>query len=97
MVRILFDYEYDKYLGASGFLVCLVSRNNGTIKPLFVCTKTNNYGSGLRAAARYHANEKAFRLNKYENCGQILKHIDPLNYLVRITVLNSLEFTYSYR
>ena len=51
---ILFDYKYDKYLVASGFV--LVSRNNGTIRPLFVCTKAN-YGSGLRAAATYHANE----------------------------------------
>ena len=33
-----------------------VNRNNGTIRSLFVCTKAN-YVSGLRAAARYHANE----------------------------------------
>ena len=26
------------------------------MRPLFVCTN-GNYGSGLRAAARYHANE----------------------------------------
>ena len=45
---------YDKYLGAFGFV--LVSRNNRTIKLLFVCTKAN-YGSGFRAAATYHANE----------------------------------------
>ena len=53
-MRILFDYKYDKYLGASGFV--LVSRNNGNIRPLFVCTEAN-YKSGLRAAATYHANE----------------------------------------
>ena len=53
-MRILFDYKYDKYLGTFGFV--LVSRNNGTIRPLFVCTKAN-YGGGLRAAATYHANE----------------------------------------
>ena len=52
--RILFDYKYDKYLGAFGFV--LVSKNNGTIRPLFVCTEAN-YESGLRAAATYHANE----------------------------------------
>ena len=64
-MRILFDHKYDKYLGAFGFV--LVSRNNGTIKSLFVRTKAN-YGSDLRAAATYHANE-AFRLNEHENCG----------------------------
>ena len=53
-MRILFDYQYDKYLGAFGFV--FVNRNSGTIKPLFVCTEAN-YGSGLRAAATYHANE----------------------------------------
>ena len=53
-MRILFDCKYDKYLGAAGFV--LVNRNNGTIRPLFVCTEAN-YGSGLRAAATYHANE----------------------------------------
>ena len=53
-MRILFDHKYDKYLGAFGFV--LVSRNNRTIKSLFVCTKAN-YGSDLRAAATYHANE----------------------------------------
>ena len=53
-MRILFDCKYDKYLGSFGFV--LVSRNNGTIKPLFVYTKAN-CESGLRAAARYHANE----------------------------------------
>ena len=53
-MRILLDCKYDKYLGAFEFV--LVSRNSGTLKPLFVCTKAN-YGSGLRAAARYHANE----------------------------------------
>ena len=53
-MRILFDHKYDMYLGAFGFV--LVSRNNGTIKPLFVCTEAN-YGSSLRAAATYHANE----------------------------------------
>ena len=52
--RILFDCKYDKYLGAFGFV--LVSKNNGTIRPLFVCTEAN-YESGLRAAATYHANE----------------------------------------
>ena len=54
IMRILFDHKYDKYLGAFGFV--LVSRNNRTIKSLFVCTKAN-YGSDLRAAATYHANE----------------------------------------
>ena len=53
-MRILFDHKYDKYLGAFGFV--LVSRNNRTIKSLFVRTKAN-YGSDLRAAATYHANE----------------------------------------
>ena len=53
-MRILFDYKYNKYLGSLGFV--LASINNGTINPLFVCTKAN-YGSGLRAAATYHANE----------------------------------------
>ena len=53
-MRILFDCKYDKYLGAFGFV--LVNRNNESIKPLFVFTKAN-YGSCLRAAARYHANE----------------------------------------
>ena len=53
-MRILFDYKYDKYLGA--FVFVLVNRNNATIKPLFVGTKANN-GSGLRAAATYHANK----------------------------------------
>ena len=45
---------YNKYLDVFGFV--LVSRNNETVKPLFVCTEAN-YGSGLRAAATYHANE----------------------------------------
>ena len=54
IMRILFDHKYDKYLGAFGLV--LVSMNNGTIRPLFVCTEAN-YGSGLRAAATYHANE----------------------------------------
>ena len=53
-MRMLFDCKYDKYLGAAGFV--LVNRNNGTIRPLFVCTEAN-CGSGLRAAATYHANE----------------------------------------
>ena len=68
VMRILFDYEYDKYLGAFRFV--LVSRNNGTITSLFVCTKAN-YGSGLRAAAST-MQMKAFRLNKYENCGRVI-------------------------
>ena len=54
IMRILFDHKYDKYLGAFGLV--LVSMNNGTIRPLFVCTETD-YGSALRAAATYHANE----------------------------------------
>ena len=53
IMRILFDYYY-KYLGVIGFV--LASINNATIKQLFVCTK-ENYRSGLRAAATYHANE----------------------------------------
>ena len=52
-MRILFDCKC-KYLSAFGFV--LVSRNNGTIRPLFVHTKAN-HESGLRAAARCHANE----------------------------------------
>ena len=36
-MRILIDHKYDKYLGAFGFV--LVSRNNVTIKSLFVHTK----------------------------------------------------------
>ena len=69
-MRILFDYKYNKYLGAFEFV--LVSRNNGTIMPLFVRTKAN-YGSGLRAAAST-VQMKAFRLNEYENCGEVLKY-----------------------
>ena len=38
----------------------------GTMEQLGHCLCAN-YGSGLRAAATYHANE-AFRLNKHENC-----------------------------
>ena len=37
IMRILFDYKYDKHLGASVFV--LVSRNNETIKTLFVALK----------------------------------------------------------
>ena len=54
IMRILLDHKYDKYLGAFGLV--LVSMNNGTIRPLFVCTEAN-YESALRAAATYHANE----------------------------------------
>ena len=54
IMRILLDRKYDKYLGAFGLV--LASMNNGTIRPLFVCTEAN-YESGLRAAATYHANE----------------------------------------
>ncbi len=47
--------NYDKYLVTFGFV--LVSRNNGTMKPLFVCTKAN-YESVLReSSCEYHANE----------------------------------------
>ena len=53
-MRILFDYKYNRYLGSLKFV--LASINNGTINSLFVCTRANN-GSGLRAAATYHANE----------------------------------------
>ena len=53
-MRILFDYKYNKYLGSLEFV--LASINNAAINPLFVCSKAN-YGSGLRAAATYHANE----------------------------------------
>ena len=45
-MTILFDYY--KYLDAFGFV--FENRNNGDIKPLFVCTKAN-YESGVRAAA----------------------------------------------
>ena len=61
-----------------------MSRNNGTFKSLFVCTKAN-YGSVLRAAATYHANE-AFRLHKYENGGKVSKYFDAFE-LNRVTVL----------
>ena len=54
IIMILFDYQYNKYLQAFRFV--LANRNNGTIKPLFVCTKPN-YEGGLRAAATYHVNE----------------------------------------
>ena len=54
MMRILFDYKYNKYLGSLEFV--LASINNGTINPLFTCTRAN-YGSGLRAVVTYHANE----------------------------------------
>ena len=53
-MRILFDYKYKKCLGSLEFV--LASINNGTITPLFVCTRAN-YKSGLRAVATYHANE----------------------------------------
>ena len=53
-MRILFDYRYNKYFGSLEFVLATI--NNRTINPLFVCTKAN-YGSGLRAAATYHANE----------------------------------------
>ena len=53
-MRILLDHKYDKYLGAFGLV--LVSMNNGTIRPLFVCTEAN-YESGSRAAATYHPKE----------------------------------------
>ena len=77
-MRILFDCKYNKYLGSLGFV--LASINNGTINPLFVCTRAN-YGSGLRAAART-MQMKAFRLNKYENSGEALKCSDiNLNYI----------------
>ena len=52
----------------------MASINNGTINPLFVCTRAN-YGSGLRAAAT-SMQMKAFRLNKYENSGEALKCSD---------------------
>ena len=51
---LLLDHKYDKYLGAFGLV--LVSMNNGTIRPLFVCIEAN-YEGGLRAAATYDANE----------------------------------------
>ena len=54
IMRILFDFKYNKYLGAFEFV--LVSRNIGTIRPLFMCTEAN-YESALRAAATCHANE----------------------------------------
>ena len=49
----------------------------GTMEQLRHCLCAY-YGSGLRAAARYHANE-AFRLNKHENCKsfKVLKYFDP--------------------
>ena len=53
-MRILFDYKYNKYLGS--LKLVLASINNGTINLLFVRIRAN-YGSGLRAAATYHANE----------------------------------------
>ena len=53
-MRILFNYKYNKYLGSLEFV--LASINNETMNPLFVYTRAN-YGSGLRAAATYHANE----------------------------------------
>ena len=46
--------------GAFGFV--LVSRNNGTIKPLFACTKAN-YGSGLRAAGDAALNDMRIAVN----------------------------------
>ena len=52
--EILFEYKYDKYLGAFGFV--FVRGNNGTINSLFLCTKTNG-ATGSRAAATYHINE----------------------------------------
>ena len=56
-----------------------------------MCTKAN-YGSDLRAAATYHANE-AFRLNEHENCRLVLKYSNPFE-LYRVTVLaiGSLNF-----
>ena len=64
----------DNYLGASGFV--LVSRNNGIIKPLFVCTKAI-YGSGLRAAATYHANEGV----SVKWAWELLRCFDALSYV----------------
>ena len=55
-MRILFDYKYNSILVP--WSLFLASINNGTINSLFVCTRAN-YGSGLRAAATYHANEGA--------------------------------------
>ena len=37
IMRILFDYKYDKYLSVFGLV--LVSMNNGTIRPLFCALK----------------------------------------------------------
>ena len=54
IMRILFDLNMISILVLSGFV--LASRNNGTINPLFLCTRAN-YASGLRAAVSYHANE----------------------------------------
>ena len=41
IMRILFDYKYNKYLGSLEFV--LATTNNRTINRLFVCTKAN-YG-----------------------------------------------------
>ena len=72
----------------------MINRNNGTTKPLIVCTKANN-GSGLRAAATYHAN-KGVSLNKYENCGKVLKYFDAFG-LYRVTVLTIGTLKVSYQ
>ena len=48
IIRILFDCKYDEYHKAFRFVS--VSRNYGTTKPLFVCSKAN-YRNGFSAAA----------------------------------------------
>ena len=72
-MRILFDYWYDNnYLQAFGFV--LVTKNNGTFKSLFVCTKANS--EVVWEQLRRTMQIKAFRLNKYEDCGKVLKYFD---------------------
>ena len=69
-MRILFDYKYDKYLFRC-FRFVLVSINTETIKSLSVYTKVN-YGV-VRELQPGTMQMKAFGLNKYENCGKVLK------------------------
>ena len=64
----------------------MVSRNNGTIKSLFVCTEAN-YREVVWEQLRHTMQMKAFRLNKYENNGKVLKYFDP-SALYRVTVVN---------
>ena len=61
-MRILFGHKYDKYLGA--FVFVLVSRNNGTIKPLYCSCALKQITETVLEQLRGATQTKAFRLNK---------------------------------